>query len=80
MGLMLGRRVRLSDGRHVVAPGDYMASYHSHYTHVKVIGEFAIGYNGNARVQLSLDLVQRIFDMPTCGVVVLGAWRDVWSV
>ena len=57
MGLMLGRRVRLSDGRHVVAPGDFMASYHSHYTHVKVIGEFAIGYNGNACVQLSLDLV-----------------------
>ena len=75
MGVMLGRRLRGSDGRSVVAPGDYMTIYHFHCAHVKVIDGSAIWYNGNVCVQLSLDLVQRIFDMPTCGVVALGAWR-----
>ena len=80
IGLMLGRRVRLRDGRNAVAPGDYLLIFHFHCTHVKVIDESAIWYNGNVCVQLSLDLVQRIFDMPTCGVVALGAWRDVWYI
>ena len=47
---------------------------------MKVIDESAIWYNGSVCVQMSLDLVQRIFDMPTCGVVALGAWRDVWYI
>ena len=80
MGMMIGRRLRGSDGRNVVAPGDYMMIYHFHCTHVKVIDESAIWYNGTVCVQLSLTLVQRIFDMPTCGVVALGTWREVWYV
>ena len=47
---------------------------------MKVIDESAIWYNGTVCMQLSLTLVQRIFDMPTCGVVALGTWREVWYV
>ena len=57
-----------------------MAIYHFHCAHVNVIGQSAIWYNGTVCMQLSLTLVQRIFDMPTCGVVALGTWREVWYV
>ena len=56
-----------------------MVIYHFHCTHVKVIDESAIWYNGTVCMQLSLTLVQRIY-MPICGVVALGTWREVWYV
>ena len=80
MGLMLGRRLRGSDGRDAVAPGDYIATLHFHCAHMNVIGESALWHNDTVCAQLSLDLVHRIFDMPTCGVVAVGAWREAWYI